>query len=78
MNRYERHNKLIAEITEALEHSVPIKHHAEVLAALRRAQELLGRVAPYVKNTALSEEAKLTAHILDGFFWDVENHPSIL
>jgi hypothetical protein len=76
MNRYERNNRLIEEISEALERSVPLKHHVEVLAALRRAQELLGRVAPYVRNRAMADEAKLAAKLLDGFFWDVDNHPS--
>lgn len=76
MNRYERNSRLIQELTETLEHSVPLKHHVEVLAALRRSQELLSRVAPYVRNKAMSEEARTASALLNGFFWDVDNHPS--
>lgn len=76
MNRYERNNHLIQQITETLEHSVPLKHHVEVLAALRRAQELLARVAPYVRNKAMADETKTAAALLDGFFWDVDNSTS--
>jgi hypothetical protein len=73
MNRYERNNHLIQQITETLEQSVPLKHHVEVLAALRRSQELLARVAPYVRNKAMADEARTAAALLDGFFWDVDN-----
>ena len=67
--------KLIEQITKALEGSVPIEQHANLLAALRRAQELLGRVAPYIKNKAMSDEARLTANILKDFFDDMDSSP---
>ena len=68
-------SRLIKEITDVLENSVEIDQHAEVLAALRRAQELLARVAPYIRNKAMADEARLTASLIEGFFWNVKNDP---
>ena len=75
MKKYEQNSNLIKQITKALEGSVPIEQHANLLAALRRTQELLGRAAPYIRNKAISEEARLMANILQDFFDDMNSDP---
>jgi hypothetical protein len=66
---------LIAELEEALTNSVPARRYDDVLAALRRCQELIGRLASTIEDldvrhahSDLMFEAKLYANVLDGFF----------
>ena len=67
--------RLINELTEALEGSVPRQHHTEVLTALNRCREMIGLLATVLAETdkeqkhgELMLEAKLYANILNGYF----------
>ena len=66
---------LIKELEEALTNSVPARRHNDVLAALKRCQELIGRLASTIEDldarhaySDLMFEAKLYANVLGGFF----------
>jgi hypothetical protein len=66
---------LIKQLEEALNNSVPARRHNDVLAALKRCQELIGRLATTIvdldreqKHGDLMFEAKLYANVLTGFF----------
>jgi hypothetical protein len=66
---------LIKQLEEALTNSVPARRHNDVLAALKRCQELIGRLATTIvdldreqKHGDLMFEAKLYANVLTGFF----------
>ena len=66
---------LIKELEEALTNSVPARRHNDVLAALKRCQELLGRLATTLADLDVNQshsdlmfEAKLYANVLTGFF----------
>ena len=69
--------RLIKELEEALNNSVPARRHNDVLAALKRCQELIGNLAATVadldkshRHGELMIEAKLYANVLSGFFDD--------
>jgi hypothetical protein len=73
------HVQLIQNITEALLGSVPQRRHEDVLGALKRCQELIGRLSAAVLDLDrrqaygdLMIEAKLYANVLDGFFGEKE------
>ena len=66
---------LIKQLEEALTNSVPARRHNDVLAALKRCQELIGRLASTIadldedhNHSDLMFEAKLYANVLTGFF----------
>jgi len=66
---------LINQLEKALINSVPARRHNDVLAALKRCQELIGRLATTIvdldreqKHGDLMFEAKLYANVLTGFF----------
>jgi hypothetical protein len=77
--------KIIREITEALEgfrNTVSQREHNDILAALKRCQELIGRLASTIvdldvqqKHNELMLEAKLYANILSGFFEEANREP---
>ena len=69
------HVQLIQDVTEALLGSVPKRRHEDVLGALKRCQELIGKLSAAVLDLDkqrmhgdLMLEAKLYANVLDGFF----------
>ena len=69
--------RLIKELEEALNNSVPARRYNDVLAALKRCQELIGNLAATVddldknhRHGELMIEAKLYANVLAGFFDD--------
>jgi hypothetical protein len=73
------HVQLIQDVTEALLGSVPKRRHEDVLGALKRCQELIGRLSAAVLDLDrrqmygdLMIEAKLYANVLDGFFGEKE------
>jgi len=70
---------LIKELEEALTNSVPARRHNDALAALKRCQELIGRLATTIEDldvrhahSDLMFEAKLYANVLGGFFDEKE------
>jgi len=72
--------RLIKELEEALNYSVPARRHNDVLAALKRCQELIGNLAATVadldkshRHGELMIEAKLYANVLAGFFDDAKS-----
>jgi hypothetical protein len=72
--------RLIKELEEALNNSVPARRHNDVLAALKRCQELIGNLAATVadldkshRHGELMIEAKLYANVLAGFFDDAKS-----
>ena len=72
--------RLIKELEEALNNSVPARRHNDVLAALKRCQELIGSLAATVadldkghRHGELMIEAKLYANVLAGFFDDAKS-----
>ncbi len=76
-----KHNnfQLIQNVTEALLDSVPNRRHEDVLAALKRCQEMIGKLASTVvdldtgrEHGELMLEAKLFANVLAGFFGDTD------
>lgn len=73
------HTRLILDLTEALRGSVTKRRHDDVLAALKRCQELIGNLSIVVldldtknQHGELMLEAKLYANVLAGFFNDVD------
>lgn len=77
-----KHNnfQLIQNVTEALLDSVPNRRHEDVLAALKRCQEMIGKLASTVvdldtgrEHGELMLEAKLFANVLAGFFDDAKS-----
>lgn len=71
--------RLLMDLTDALNGSVPERRHNDVLAALKRCQELLGRLATTIadldvdhSHSDLMFEAKLYANVLTEFFGDVD------
>ena len=69
------HTRLIMDLTEALRESVPKRDHNDVLAALKRCQEMIGKLSTVVldldashQHGELMMEAKLYANVLTGFF----------
>lgn len=67
--------RIIREVTEALEGSVPRQHYVEALNALNRCREMIGGLAAVIvaidkeqKHGELMLEAKLYANILNGYF----------
>ena len=67
--------RLIMDLTDALNGSIPERRHNDVLAALKRCQELLGRLATTLADLDVNQshsdlmfEAKLYANVLTGFF----------
>ena len=76
-----KHNnfQLIQNVTEALLDSVPNRRHEDVLAALKRCQEMIGKLASTVvdldtgrEHGDLMLEAKLYANVLAGYFGDAD------
>lgn len=72
--------RLIKELEEALNNSVPARRYNDVLAALKRCQELIGNLAATVddldkghRHGELMIEAKLYANVLAGFFDDAKS-----
>ena len=74
-----QHNntRLIMDLTEVLNGSVPERRHNDVLAALKRCQEMIGKLSTVVLDLDVSHqhgelmmEAKLYANVLSGFFDD--------
>lgn len=72
---YDSTTKLVHDLTEALEGSVPRKLHVEVMSALNRCREMIGTLAAVLvetdkeqKHGELMLEAKLYANVLNGYF----------
>jgi hypothetical protein len=72
---HNNYTRLIYDLTDALRESVPARRHYAALAALKRCQELLGRLASSIadldedhNHSDLMFEAKLYANVLTGFF----------
>jgi len=66
---------LIKELEEALTNSVPSRYYSDAITALKRCQEIIGRLAAtiedldvYHEHSDLMFEAKLYANILGGLF----------
>jgi hypothetical protein len=77
MSQYDPH-KLILNITDALANSVPKRDYNDVLTALKRCQEMIGKLSSVLvdldadqKHGELMLEAKLYANVLGGFFDDM-------
>ena len=77
MSQYDA-QKLILNITDALANSVPKRNYNDVLTALKRCQEMIGKLSSIVvdldhdqRHGEIMLEAKLYANVLGGFFDDM-------
>lgn len=64
--------RLITEVTNALRNSVPLNEHQQLLKALERCFELIGRSLPYIKSAGIRKEMAIYANILEGYFQNGE------
>jgi hypothetical protein len=59
--------KLIMELTEALENTVPKKDYSQLIVMLCRVTDALETTLPHIRNKMIAKDAQLICSLVSGF-----------